>query len=58
MTLILLRGLTREARHWGQFADVLAARLAAAGLCRQAIVAIDLPGSGTFAHLKSPSDVR
>ncbi|HKU00794.1 MAG TPA: alpha/beta fold hydrolase [Paraburkholderia sp.] len=47
---ILLRGLTRESRHWGAFAPLLAARCGA-------VLPIDLPGNGTHAHLRSPRDV-
>lgn len=49
---ILLRGLTREARHWGAFPEVLAAR------CPHVpIVAIDLPGNGKLNNEPSPPDV-
>lgn len=37
---ILLRGLTRESRHWGNFPDRMAAALGARVLC------LDLPGNG------------
>ncbi|QBR00460.1 alpha/beta fold hydrolase [Paraburkholderia pallida] len=47
---ILLRGLTRESRHWGAFAPLLEARCGA-------VLPIDLPGNGTLAHLRSPVDV-
>lgn len=43
---ILLRGLTRESRHWGAFATLLAAR--------EGVLTIDLPGNGTEAHVRSP----
>lgn len=43
---ILLRGLTRESRHWGAFATLLAAR--------EGVMPIDLPGNGTQAHARSP----
>lgn len=43
---ILLRGLTRESRHWGAFATLLAAR--------DGVLPIDLPGNGTEAHARSP----
>ena len=48
-TWVLLRGLTRESRHWGTFPDVLATHLPGAR-----IVAIDLPGNGTLNALRSP----
>ncbi|SDC15242.1 alpha/beta fold hydrolase [Paraburkholderia lycopersici] len=43
---ILLRGLTRESRHWGAFAALLAARDGA--------LPLDLPGNGTEAYVRSP----
>jgi pimeloyl-ACP methyl ester carboxylesterase len=46
---ILLRGLTRESRHWGAFATHLAAR--------DGVLPIDLPGNGTEAHARSPLSV-
>lgn len=48
---VLLRGLTREARHWGDFPDRLAARLGAEVRC------VDLPGNGRLNHLPSPLSV-
>lgn len=47
---ILLRGLTRESRHWGAFATLLEAR-------GGAVLPIDLPGNGTLVHLRSPVEV-
>lgn len=49
---ILLRGLTREARHWADFPD----RLHAAGF-GDAIVGADLPGSGRWFRERSPSSI-
>ena len=46
---ILLRGLLRETRHWGDFP----ARLQAA-LPGDRVVAIDLPGNGEHYRLRSP----
>lgn len=43
---ILLRGLTRESRHWGAFAALLAAR--------EGVLPIDLPGNGAEARTSSP----
>lgn len=51
-TWVLLRGLTREARHWGDFADVFAARFAG-----DAVVAPDLPGNGRLSRQRSPATV-
>ncbi|WP_206956377.1 alpha/beta fold hydrolase [Trinickia acidisoli] len=49
---ILLRGLTREARHWAQFP----ARLRASGLDAE-IVCLDLPGSGQHVDLRAPTSI-
>ena len=49
MTWILLRGLSREARHWGSFTTELAQQ---AG--NEQVVALDLPGNGEFCGLVSP----
>ena len=56
MTWVLLRGLTREARHWGGFAQQLAAALPAAETAP--VVALDLPGNGAFHREASPRSVR
>lgn len=49
---VLLRGLTREARHWGDFPAQLGNALA------QPVITLDLPGNGQFNTLTSPSNVR
>jgi pimeloyl-ACP methyl ester carboxylesterase len=49
---ILLRGLTREARHWGQLPD----RLRARGLGDD-IFCPDLPGSGRNAGERAPASI-
>lgn len=51
-TWLLLRGLTRESGHWGEFPAVLAARLPQAR-----ILALDLPGNGALHHEASPLTV-
>lgn len=48
-TWILLRGLTRESRHWGDFPDILLQRLDDAEVCL-----IDLPGNGRLNGRASP----
>ncbi len=48
-TWIWLRGLTREQRHWG--AALTQAK------AKHRILAIDLPGTGVFNHLTSPSRI-
>ena len=52
MTWVLLRGLTREARHWGGFAEQLAAYIG-----QDTATALDLPGNGDFYQQPSPTDV-
>jgi pimeloyl-ACP methyl ester carboxylesterase len=49
---ILLRGLTRDNRHWGDFPDLLAAAIPGAR-----ILALDLPGNGQRHREKSPTSV-
>ncbi|CAH0353034.1 alpha/beta fold hydrolase [Aquabacterium sp. CECT 9606] len=51
-TWILLRGLTREQRHWGDFPGLLAAELPGAR-----IVPLDLAGNGRLCALPSPATV-
>lgn len=51
-TWVLLRGLTREARHWGRFVDVFEAEFP-----RARVIAIDLPGNGVLNGIPSPTDV-
>jgi pimeloyl-ACP methyl ester carboxylesterase len=49
---VLLRGLTRERRHWGNFPDRLQAALPGAR-----VIALDLPGNGVRNTLPSPLSV-
>lgn len=59
MSWVLLRGLTREARHWGALPQQIAKMLAQTnGLEAQAVLALDLPGNGAFCGLASPRAVR
>jgi pimeloyl-ACP methyl ester carboxylesterase len=51
-TWIFLRGLTREARHWGELPAMWQAR----GLGQP--ITIDLPGNGTQAYAPVPNAVR
>lgn len=48
-TWVLLRGLMREARHWGEFAAAFQAQLP-----DTRVVTPDLPGNGRLHHLCSP----
>lgn len=49
---VLLRGLTREARHWGDFAAQLRALQPGAP-----VIALDLPGNGALQAQRSPASV-
>lgn len=52
-TWVLLRGLTRESRHWGAFPQTLAAQWPEAR-----ILAPDLAGNGRLHELETPSSVE
>jgi pimeloyl-ACP methyl ester carboxylesterase len=52
-TWLLLRGLTRETRHWEDFPQVLQARLPNAN-----IHAIELPGCGSLNEAKCPATME
>lgn len=49
---ILLRGLMRETRHWGDFPHILSTRLPHAG-----IITLDLPGNGSLYRQRSPDTI-
>ncbi|MDO9354484.1 MAG: alpha/beta hydrolase [Solirubrobacteraceae bacterium] len=49
---ILLRGLTRERGHWGDFPARLQARLG-----NSPVVALDLPGNGALHRIESPTRI-
>ena len=51
-TWVLLRGLAREARHWGEFPHALAAQTGA-----ERLVCLDLPGNGMRNDERSPAQV-
>jgi len=53
MTWILLRGLTREARHWATFPAGLERALPG-----ERVVAVDLPGAGVLHRERSPADIE
>ena len=57
MSWVLLRGLTREARHWGDFADQLARALPPSSPGATRVLALDLPGNGVFHQEASPASV-
>ncbi|MFM0066147.1 alpha/beta fold hydrolase [Paraburkholderia aspalathi] len=52
-TWILLRGLTRETRHWGRLPGLLSE---ATGTDR--LLLLDLPGNGEFVRLRAPATVE
>jgi pimeloyl-ACP methyl ester carboxylesterase len=52
-TWVLLRGLVREARHWGDFPQRLARRLPAG----DTVCSLDLPGNGGLWREASPASV-
>lgn len=51
-TWVLLRGLTREARHWGAFPETFAQAVPAAR-----VIALDLPGNGALHAVRSPGRI-
>ena len=59
---VLLRGLTREARHWGDMPVLLAQQLesndATDAASPPAVITLDLPGNGAAASQTSPCSVR
>lgn len=50
---VLLRGLTRDSRHWGSFAELMQQRFADAR-----IVTLDMPGNGLRHRETSPASVE
>lgn len=53
VTWVLLRGLTRESRHWGDFPQHLAETLGGAR-----VICLDLPGNGKLNGMDSPRSVE
>ena len=51
-TWVLLRGLTRESGHWGDFPDRLRERYPA-----NDVITLDLPGNGEWHQLPSPTRI-
>lgn len=52
MRWLLLRGLTRESRHWGEFPETFGRSVGAAE-----VVALDLPGNGALHAQDCPADI-
>lgn len=57
MTWVLLRGLTREARHWGNLPAQLQQQLAGRPEAGP-VITLDLPGSGAFYRQACPPSVQ
>jgi len=51
--IVLIRGLLREARHWGRFPELLQKQFPDA-----LILSPDIPGNGTLNHLTSPNTIN
>lgn len=59
---ILIRGLAREARHWGEFSKLLSISMKKVyglkdGEASARIDCIDLPGAGRFSEMRSPASI-
>lgn len=50
--IVLLRGLLREHRHWGDFPACLQLRLP-----KHTLITLDIPGNGSLCTQKSPSSI-
>lgn len=57
MTWVLLRGLTREARHWGSLPAQLQQQLAGTQEAGP-VITLDLPGNGAFHQKTCPPSVQ
>ena len=57
MTILLIRGLSRQQGHWGEFAEVLTRRLKDSGV-EANLVFEDLPGFGNRNQESSPSSIE
>ena len=55
--ILLLRGLAREARHWGDFPDELRRAYAAQDVDLR-VNLVDLPGAGAHSEMRSPTTVE
>ena len=51
LPVVLIRGLTREQRHWGSFRPLLAHRL------EQNVFSFDFAGCGALHKMRSPADI-
>lgn len=55
--LILVRGLTREARHWGELPHLLQQAWQRSGERSLRVDCLDLPGCGQFSEMRSPTHI-
>ena len=54
---ILLRGLGRESRHWGDFPDLLKESIEKASGKPARVDGIDLPGTGRYSEMRTPVSI-
>jgi pimeloyl-ACP methyl ester carboxylesterase len=54
---ILIRGLAREVRHWGEFPQILEEQFRKSGHIVR-VDAIDQPGCGRYSEMRSPLTIR
>ncbi|GIU19960.1 alpha/beta fold hydrolase [Shewanella sp. MBTL60-007] len=52
-TVVLIRGLMRDKRHWSEFAHLLQKRVPNGGK----VISLDILGNGDFVHCKSPLNI-
>jgi pimeloyl-ACP methyl ester carboxylesterase len=53
----LLRGLTRESRHWGDFPQIFRHEIEDAQVEGVQVIALDMPGNGSLHAMRSPLGV-
>lgn len=56
INIVLIRGLSRQQAHWGEFSECLIRALAAKGL-KATLFYQDLPGFGEQNHVRSPASI-
>ncbi|GIU47033.1 alpha/beta hydrolase [Shewanella sairae] len=57
-TLVLLRGLMRDSRHWGEFLSLLQKKIALVSETDHKVLALDTLGNGALSSELSPTDIR
>ena len=53
MKWLLLRGLARQALHWGEFVEIMQSQPQV-----EEVLTLDLPGFGTENHRNSPITIK